>query len=195
MFERLLAGLVATSPLEAVAVILGLLYSVLAVRGRRECWIAGGLSAVLFVLLAADAALPMQAGLQLYYVVMAVYGWLRWSRQSDGARIGTLGLHWHLVAVAVVLGLSVPAAALLARETHAAWPYLDCVTTLGSLFATWLIARRILENWLYWIAIDAVLAFLFAAQGLVFAALQFTIYLGVSVAGWFTWRRHMRAAQ
>ncbi|MEO7774634.1 MAG: nicotinamide riboside transporter PnuC [Steroidobacteraceae bacterium] len=195
MLQQLVAGLLATSPLEAAAVVFGLAYSVLAVRGRRECWIAGGLSSLLFVYLSAVAALPMQSGLQVYYVIMALYGWVRWSRPGPAARIGTLALRWHCVAIAIVLAASVPAAALLARETHAAWPYLDSVTTLGSLFATWLIARRILENWLYWILIDALLAFLFAAQGLLFTALLFTIYLGVSTIGWFTWRRHRDCAQ
>jgi nicotinamide mononucleotide transporter len=194
MLHRLLAGLLATSPLEAAAVILGILYSLLAVRLRRSCWIAGGLSSLLFVYLAWSAALPMQASLQAWYVAMAVYGWLQWSRAGAVPQIGTWPLRRHCIAIAVIFLAALPASHWLATETHAAWPYLDSLSTLASLLATWLIARSKIENWLYWIAIDALLAFLFAAQGLVFSALLFAFYLGVALWGYRSWRRRQRVA-
>jgi nicotinamide mononucleotide transporter len=189
MLQSLLDGLRATSPLEAVAVLLGILYSVLAVRLQRSCWIAGGLSSLLFVLLAWRAALPMQATLQAGYVAMAVYGWLQWSRADATQRIGNWPLRRHCVALAAIFLVASPAARWLASGTQAAWPYLDSLSTLASLLATWLTARSKLESWLYWIAIDAVLAFLFAAQGLVFSALLFVCYIGVAVWGYRSWRR------
>lgn len=194
MLQRLLDGLLATAPLEAAAVVLGLLYSLLAVAHRRSCWIAGGLSAALFVYLASRAALPMQAMLQGFYVVMAVYGWLQWSRAGGVPRVTTWPLRNHCIAIAILLASAFALAGVLARETDAAWPYLDSVTTLASLLATWLIARSKLENWLYWIVIDALLAFLYAAQGLVFTALLFVVYLVVAVIGYGSWLRRLRAA-
>jgi nicotinamide mononucleotide transporter len=193
MLRSLLAGLLATSPLEAVAVLLGVLYSVLAVRLQRSCWIAGGLSSLLFVLLAWRAALPMQAALQAAYVAMAGYGWLQWSRAGAAQRIGSWPLRRHCVALAAIILAAMPAAHWLARETQAAWPYLDSFSSLASLLATWLTARSKLESWLYWIAIDAVLAFLFAAQGLIFSALLFVCYLGVALWGYRSWRRRRAA--
>jgi nicotinamide mononucleotide transporter len=194
MLQRLFAALLVTSPLEAAAVALGLLYSILAVRQKRACWVAGGLSSALFVYLAATAALPMQAALQGFYVAMSVYGWLQWSQAGVVPRVTTWPLRNHCLALGTVLAAGFPVAELLGRETHAAWPYLDSVTTLGSVLATWLIARSKLENWLYWIVIDALLAFLFAAQGLVFTALLFVVYLVVATLGYATWRRRLRAS-
>ncbi len=191
---RVLAGLAATGPVEATAVLLGLAYSLLAVRRSRWCWVAGGVSAAIFIYLSLRARLPMQAALQLYYVVISGYAWWHWSReeQSTGAlAVGTWPPLAHLAGWLIVVAVS----ALTARwltHTAAAWPRLDSLTTWGSLLATWLQARVKLENWLYWMLIDSVLAFLFAAQGLYFAALLSIVYLGVSTVGFVQWLRTYR---
>src|SRR5271163_4936132 len=81
LMARLWAGLLATSPLEALAVLSGLVYVVLAVPRSRWCWVAGGFSSLIYVGLSARARLPMQSLLQAWYVGVAVYGFLRWSRE------------------------------------------------------------------------------------------------------------------
>ena len=79
---RLWAGLLATSPLEAVAVLLSLIYVVLAVPRSRWCWVAGGVGSLIYVWLFARARLPMQSLLQVWYVGVAVFGFLRWSHEG-----------------------------------------------------------------------------------------------------------------
>lgn len=197
MIEALAAGLRSTTPLEASSVALGLLYALLAVRRIRWCWLAGGLSSAILVYLAARAQLPMQSALQAYYVGMAAYGFWHWSGHAGaGARpVSTLPLRAHAAAWAAILLASALTARWLAAETQAAWPYLDSLTTWASLFTTWLVARMKLENWLYWIAIDSVLVFLFAAQGLYFVALLFAAYLLIAVVGFFAWLKAIRPAQ
>ena len=106
-----------------------------------------------------------------------------------------LPLRENVLGIVATLAGAALLAALLARGTQAAWPLLDSVTTLGSLFATWLVARAKLENWLWWIVIDALLVFLFAAQGLVFLALLSLLYVGLAAAGYVTWRRQLRATE
>jgi nicotinamide mononucleotide transporter len=137
----------------------------------------------------------MQAGLQVYYVVISMYGWLHWTREKEAQgtlAVSTLPLTWHAAACAGVLLVSALSARWLAGQPDAAWPFLDSVTTWGSLFATWLEARVKLENWLYWICIDSVLAFLFATQGLYFVALLSVVYLGVSLVGFTKWLKSYR---
>jgi nicotinamide mononucleotide transporter len=185
----------ATGLVERAAVLLGLTYSVLAVRRSRWCWVAGGVSSALFIWLSLQARLPMQAALQVYYVVISVYGWWHWSRAGQAAgslQVSTWRPGSHLAAIACVCALSAVSAHWLAAQTHAAWPLLDSLTTWGSLYATWLTARVKLENWLYWIAIDSLLAFLFASQGLFLAALLSIVYLGVSTVGFIRWFRTWR---
>ncbi|HVO47459.1 MAG TPA: nicotinamide riboside transporter PnuC [Steroidobacteraceae bacterium] len=190
-----IAGVRDTSPLEAASVALGLAYSVLAVGRSRWCWITGGASSAILIYLALIHRLPMQAALQVYYVVISAYGWWHWSREEQAR--GTLAvsvwpLSYHVGACVAVVAVSVLNARWLAGQTQAAWPFLDSLSTWGSLYATWLTARVKLENWLYWIAIDSLLAFLFGAQGLYFVALLSVVYLGVSTVGFLRWLKIYR---
>ncbi len=194
MIESFIAGLRATSPLEAVSVVLGLLYAILAVRRVRWCWVAGGVSSAILAYLAFLAKLPMQAVLQAYYVGMAVYGFWHWSREGGATRrVSTLPVKYHLGAWAVIGLASVLTARWLAAETEAAWPLLDSAVTWTSLLATLLTARVKLENWLYWFTADAVAIYLFVAQGLMFVALLFVGFMIISVVGFFTWRKALLA--
>jgi nicotinamide mononucleotide transporter len=194
-FDSVWSGLMATSPAEAASVALALAYSVLAIRRSRWCWVTGGLSSAILIYLALQARLPMQAALQVYYVVISAYGWWHWTREEEAQ--GTLVITtWpalrHVVACGLVVLISALTARWLATQTQAAWPLLDSLTTWGSLYATWLQARVKLENWLYWICIDSVLAFLFGTQGLYFVALLSVVYLGVSAVGFTRWLKTYR---
>jgi nicotinamide mononucleotide transporter len=189
------SGLVATSPAEAASVALGLAYAVLAIRRSRWCWATGGLSSAIMIYLSLNARLPMQAALQVYYVVISVYGWWYWTREEEAQgtlAVTTWPIRWHLAACAAVVAISALTAHWLATQTQAAWPFLDSLTTWGSLYATWLQARVKLENWLYWIFIDSVLGFLFGTQGLFFVALLSVVYLGVSAVGFIRWLKTYR---
>jgi nicotinamide mononucleotide transporter len=182
-----------TSALEALAVVLGVLYVLLVLKRNRLGWVAGGASSLIYIYLAARARLPMQSALNAYYVVMALYGWRSWSRpQQQALGIAVWPLRSHLLALLGIAGLSVLTARWLQRETHAAWPYLDSMTTWVSLFATWLVARMKLENWLYWIGADAVMVFLYAMQGYLFSAGLFLTYLAVATFGFLEWRDQYR---
>ncbi|MEP7313332.1 MAG: nicotinamide mononucleotide transporter family protein, partial [Pseudomonadota bacterium] len=140
LLARLWMGLRATTWPEAIAVLLGLAYVLLALKQNRWCWVAGGASSLILAWLSARSRLPMQALLQLWYVGMAVYGWRQWSR-PQGDRIGTWPARLHAAGIAAALLLSLLVARWLASETQAAWPYLDSATTVLSLLATWLVAR------------------------------------------------------
>ena len=194
MTGALAAELRAISPAELVAMLLALAYLLLAYRRSRWCWVAGGVSSAISIVLFARARLPMQAALQVYYVLMSIYGFHHWSRDRDAAErpISSAPVRFHLAACAALVAASLATAHWLQTETQAAWPYLDSLTTWGSLFATWLVARVKLENWIYWFVIDAALAFLFAAQKLYLFALLSVVYLGIVVAGYFSWLKSYR---
>ncbi len=195
MIEEILTGLAATTPAEGISVVLGFAYSVLAVKRTRWAWVAGGLSSAILVVLAWNARLPMQAALQGYYVAMGFYGFWRWSKEEGEATraVSTLPLKVHAIALVAILVASLVSSRLLAGQTQAAWPFLDSLTTWGSLFATWLVAQVKLENWLYFIVFDAISVYLFVAQGLMFVALLFVAYLVVASVGFISWFRTWRA--
>jgi nicotinamide mononucleotide transporter len=177
--------------IEIIATVAGLGYAVLAARRNRMCWVAGAVSAACAAVLAGLRGLPMQSGLQVFYVAMSVYGWLSWTRSSAQGElpVGLWPYARHLAAAIVIVLLSVLSAHVLASETRAAWPLLDSLTTWFSLLATWLAARARLENWLYWVVIDAVLVFLFYKQQLPWLALLSLLYVGIACAGFIAWRR------
>jgi nicotinamide mononucleotide transporter len=184
-----------TSVAEAVAAALGLAYLLLAVKRSLLCWLCAFLSTVIYLVLFARAALYMQSALQIFYLVMAVYGFMDWKRGRT-AEQGVLIRMWppaqHGLALVTVVAASAVNGWLLARHTDAAAPYLDSFVTWASIITTWMVARRVLENWLYWIVVDAIAAYLYFMQGLLATTLLFVIYLGVVVRGYAVWRREYR---
>ncbi len=184
--------------LEAVnglALATGVTYAVLAARRNRLCWIAGAVSSACAAILSALNKLPMQAGLQIFYVGMSVYGWWSWKRHSSEGQlmIGVWPLGWHLGAALVLTFLSLMSAYWLRPADVAAWPLLDSVSTWFSLLATWLAARAKLENWLYWIVINALMVFLFYAQKVWGMALLSVFLMVIAGAGFIGWRRRLQA--
>jgi len=190
--NALLAQLRTTPLAEWLAVALGVVYVLLILRRNRWGWLAGGISSAILTLLAVRARLPMQALLQFSYVLAAVYGWWRWNSQASAQRIGVWHWRGHMLALGACLLASLALAQLLAREGYSAWPFLDSLVACLGLFATWLLARVFLENWLYWILIDSLSVYLFAVQGLVVTALLFLFYLAIAVQGFRSWRAAWR---
>lgn len=195
MLQSIIDGLLATTPLEAVSVLLGIAYLLLAVRRNRLCWVAGGSSAAIMIYLSAVRGLPMQAALQAYYVGMSVYGFWRWQEQATHSMrpVTTMPAWSHFAAWLAIAAISaVSARGLLMTGANAAWPFLDSLTTWGSLYTTWLVAQMKLENWIYWIGINSLLAFLFAEQGLMLWALLSAAYVVMSVVGFGSWLKAYR---
>lgn len=183
-----------SSGLEILATAGGIAYVVLAALRRRSCWIAGALSAVLLGVVSFAKALPMQAGLQVFYVGVSVYGYWNWSRSQVRGElpVGYSPMRWHLVAWAIVLPLSWFNAVWLDRNTAAAWPWLDSLTTWFSVYATWLAARARIDNWVYWIVIDGILVYLYYMQDASILALQFLLFTGLALGGFLAWRRRLQ---
>lgn len=191
--DALLDQLRATSAWEAFAAALGLAYLLLAVRRSLLCWLCAFVSTAIYLVLFARASLYMQSALQVFYLVMAVVGFMEWRRgRSDEGEV--LIRRWtakqHLLAAAAVLAATAVNGWLL-RSTDAAAPYVDSFVTWGSVITTWMVARRVIENWLYWIIVDAIAAWLYFSQGLLVTSLLFVIYLGIVVRGYFVWRRQL----
>lgn len=191
--------LLATSGWELLAVLLAIAYLLLALRENSLCWYCALASTVIFTGLFWDVSLLMESALNVYYMAMAVYGWWQW-RGSKGAvtnsgnsviEISTWPLRNHVLAWGVIAGLTAVSGSLLAKNTTAALPYLDSFTTWGSVLTTWMVTQKILENWLYWIVIDAISIVLYIDRGLYLTSLLFVAYVIIVVFGFFAWRKRM----
>lgn len=194
--DELLTQARASSPWEIAAAALGLVYLLLAVRRNLWCWLCALASTSIYLAIFARAALYMQAALQVFYLAMAIYGFFEWRRgrtQSGELAIQSWSARQHALAIVLVAAATFINGWLLIRYTDGAAPYVDSFVTWGSIITTWMVARRVIENWLYWLLVDGVAAWLYYSQGLLFTTLLFVIYLGVVVHGYIVWRREQAA--
>lgn len=190
-----------TMPLwEWLAVILSLAYVLLAAKGNKWCWPAAFFSTLIYTLIFYDVALFMDSFLNVYYMVMAVYGWYFWqnkqvdtssniSSQSTELILQSWSIIAHSKAIALLLLAALAIGFFMANYTSASFPYLDTITTVFALFATYLVAQKIVENWLYWLVIDAISIYLYIAKGLQPTAFLFCIYLIIAAYGYWSWLR------
>ena len=179
----------ALSITEIAAVVLAVAYLVLAVRQNILCWLAAFLSSGLYMGIFFAARLYMESVLQIFYVAMAVYGWYAWRYggvEHVGVRINVWSVRQHAVVLTGVAALS----CLLGwgmSYTGAAFPYADSFTTVAAIVTTYMVARKVLENWIYWFVIDSISVYLYASRELYLTALLFLSYLVLIVIGFRTW--------
>ena len=193
--QQLIADFLAMNYLELVAVVLAIGYLLLAVRQSLWCWAAAFVSTAIYLYLFFDARLYMESVLQVFYLAMAVYGWQQWRRGGVGGKnleISSYPLAVHGAAIALVLALSALSGWLLSSYTEAAFPYLDSFTTWSAVWTTFLVTRKKLENWLYWIVIDSLSIYLYDSRGLALTALLFGLYVVISVFGYIGWQNVRR---
>lgn len=183
--------------LEILAVILGIAYLLLAMRENILCWYAAFFSTAIFLSVFWEVKLYMESGLQIFYLVMAVYGWYQWRNNTNdnnadnnnSLAISTWTTQRHVTVILVTLCISAASGYGLASYTDANFPYLDSLTTWGAVVTTYMVARKVLENWIYWFFIDALSIYLYIDRGLYFTALLFAAYLIIVIFGYLTWSR------
>jgi nicotinamide mononucleotide transporter len=197
--QTVLATAQSMSLLEVTAVVFAMAYLLLAVRENVLCWLFAFLSTAIYTVLFWDVSLLMESALNVYYMAMAVYGWYQWTRGGTNGdelphalAVRSMSGSQHVWVIAAIVVLSAVSGYLLGEHSTAAWPYVDSFTTWASVITTYLVARKYLQNWLYWIIIDAVSVPLYIDRGLNLTALLFVAYVVIAVIGYFKWRDHFR---
>lgn len=178
--------------LETLAVALGVAYLVLAMRENSLCWYCAFFSTALYVWIFGDVSLYMESALNVYYMGMAIYGWFQWQRggiNHEGLAIVRWTVKQHGLAISTIVLIALVSGYLLSIGTDARLPYLDSLTTWGSILTTVMVARKVLENWLYWIAINTISIYLYLDRGLEQTALMFMLYLVLAILGYYAWRK------
>ena len=181
--------------LETVAVILAIAYLLFAIKENSLCWYCAFFSTAIYVWIFGDVSLYMESVLNIYYMAMAVYGWYQWQRggqDKTGLEISRWSPGNHSMAIGVILIATVISGYLLAANTDARLPYLDSFTTWASVITTVMVARKIIENWLYWVVIDIVSIFLYLDRGLYQTAGLFVLYIVLAVVGYIIWVKKYR---
>lgn len=180
---------------ELVSVIAAIIYVILAARQNIWCWLFGIISAILWTYAAAVYyKLYVDSILQVYYVLMGIYGWYAWTKgfkNNQTLPISQLKLQNHIVIIVGGLILTYLVGTFFKHYTDAVATYLDAFTTIFSIITTILVARKILENWLYWIIIDGVYIYLYGGRGGYLFAFLNVVYVIIAIIGYWNWRKQM----
>ena len=179
---------------ELIAVIFGLAYLVLAILIHHWCWYMTLCSAALFLWLFWSVELYLMSLLQIFFMGIAIIGLFKWDPNSKKLekRIIKIKPKNHLYILSLIILSSTIIGWFLSQFSDDALPYLDTVTTVASLVTSWMVAKKILENWLYWIVIDAISIYIYIERGLYLTVLLFTIYLIMAALGYHKWKRSYR---
>ena len=183
--------------IEIIATGFGVLCVVLTIRRNIWCWPTGLIQVLLFIVIFYDAKLYSDLILHVIYVGMQLYGWHVWRNhgvQTEDGSIRVLTMprfklvSWTVITAAGTLLLG----AGMQRWTDASVPYGDAFTTVASLVAQYLLARKHLENWLFWIVVDVIAIGIYVQKSLLATAVLYSVFLVLAIIGYLTWRQKMR---
>ena len=180
------------TPIEAIAVVFGLLAVWLTVRQHIACWPAGLVQVTLYVWIFYQVRLYSDLILHVIYIGVQIYGWYHWLHGGrDRSELPVTRLtatetgFWSAAALAGTAGWGY----LMATTTDAAVPYGDAFTTAASLVAMWLQARKKLESWWFWIAVDVVAIVIYWYKALYLTSGLYLVFLGLCIAGIAAWKK------
>jgi len=182
------------SCLELFAVLLGIISVFLSTRESIWAWPTALINVSLFCVLFFRAGLYSDTGLQVVYFGLSVYGWYEWLYGGKGHTTLKVsrasGRVWVVLAVLAVACWTT-LSAITSRLPGTALPHLDAATTTVSLLAQWMMTRKLLENWLIWIAVDVVYVGMFTYKGLYLTAFNYGVYLVLAWLGYISWKRSL----
>jgi len=183
--------------IELLGAIFGLLYIILSIRQNIWCWPVGLITSALYIYVFYITKFYADMGLQVYYLVVSIYGWYFWlfggkSKKTDDLKISSVKFNLSIYLVIATVVLFGIIAYILVNYTDSEIPYWDAFTTAGSFIATWMLARKIIEHWLVWIIIDAVSLGLYIYKGLYATVILFAVYTVLAVTGYIEWKKELK---
>lgn len=180
---------------EYLAVCLSAAYLILAMQQSLWCWPAAFLSTIIYTVLFYNGALLMDSLLNVYYMAMAIYGWYFWrfgNKNDTGNQqvpIISWSLEKHLKHSLIILLVALGLGYVMDNYTHADFAYLDSMTTCFSLLATYMVVKKVLENWLYWVIIDGASMYLYVNKGFYPTTVLFGLYTFLAIWGYMQWQQ------
>ncbi|MHC1704692.1 MAG: nicotinamide riboside transporter PnuC [Tenuifilaceae bacterium] len=177
--------------IEGIATFFGLICVWLTVKQNIWCWPTGIAQVALYIFVFYEAHLYSDMILHIFYVFINIYGWYHWLKKDveteelKVSRTGKAFIGWVVVCIVGTFAWGF----LLANYTDAALPYPDSFITAASLIAQWLMARKVLESWIFWIIVDIVAVFVYLIKSLYLTTGLYAIFLIMATIGYFEWRK------
>ena len=179
------------SIIESFAVLFSILYVILAAKENIWCWAAAIISVSLYVYIFYTVQLYPETGLQIFYFIMAIVGYYMWNKQ-DKERIKEWSETKHLLIILFGAIFTFFMGFYFSTYTDSQMPIIDSFTTVFSIIATYMVIKKVLRNWLYWIVIDAVSVYIYFNRDLHLTSLLFVAYTIIAVFGYFAWMKRMK---
>tara|TARA_B100000508_G_scaffold140085_2_gene140031 strand:+ start:42609 stop:43220 length:612 start_codon:yes stop_codon:yes gene_type:complete len=196
VLQQIWDGILETSWLEGLGVLTGVLYVILAAKKHISCWFFGIFSTSIYIYLCFTSELFIESGLQVFYLIMGIYGWIQWNHDSsDDLPIKKWKLSNHLINIILSGAITLILGFIMDKYTDQASPYLDSFTTVFSLAATFMVTQRVLGNWIYWIVIDLALAILYSSRSLYLTGVQYFIFAIIATFAFFSWLNYYKQEQ
>ena len=185
--------------LEYAGVITGFIYLWLEIKQKPSMWLLGGICSFLYVFIFAFSRIYADMGFNIYNFVISIYGFYQWRKSLSGdakaerkeSRLEYRRLNARRFAAisGVTLAIYVVIAALLNYLTDSPMPFGDAFTTTLSIVATWLLAKRYIEQWLFWVVVNLVSIYLYYLRGLYPTMVLYSVYAIVAFVGYAVWKK------
>lgn len=183
--------------IELLGLIFGLLYVILSIKQNIWCWPVGFITSALYVYVFFVTKFYADMGLQVYYLLVSIYGWYNWmfgagSKKPDDLKISKIKLKLGIYLIITMILLFVVIAFILVNYTDSELPYWDSFTTAASFIATWMLAKKIIEHWIIWIIVDFVSLGLYVYKGLYPTVILFAVYTILAILGYLEWKKELK---
>lgn len=178
---------------EIIAVVLAIAYLLLAVKQNLWCWVVAFFSTLIYSVLFFDVSLLMDSALNVYYLVMAVYGWYSWKygnllQTQQSLKVNSYDIKKHIKIIIILSVISLIFGFIMSNYTSADFAYLDSATTVFAVFTTYMLTKKVLENWIYWIIIDALSIYIYINKGFYLTAVLFAFYTILAFVAYKKWK-------
>ena len=187
--------------LEILGVITGIVYLWLEYNASIYLWIVGIIMPAIYIFVYHNAGLYADFGINIYYLVIAVYGWVAWKtgftlfgskKQKRELRIAHAPLSAWAKAGAAYVAAQLFIAYILINYTDSTVPWSDAFTTALSIVGMWMLARKYIEQWWVWCVVDVASSALYAYKELYFTAILYAVYAIIAIFGYLKWKKLMQ---
>ena len=175
------------SIIEILAVIFSIIYVILAARQNILCWMFAALSVILFIYICYSANLYAETCLQVFYLYMAAYGYHNWGNNEKKFNYYQLSATHHILIIISGAIFTFLIGFYFTTYTNSEMPIIDAFTSVFSVIATFMVIKKVLENWLYWIIIDIMSIYLYFSKDLHLTSMLFAVYTIIAFFGYFSW--------
>jgi nicotinamide mononucleotide transporter len=198
LFQSIYDGLIHTTPLEAIAVIMGIVSVWYSRKENILVYPTGLINTTLYIYLSFKGHLLGEASVNLYYTIMSLYGWYLWTRKTEDKTNFVLQIshsnkkEWVQqfiffgVIYAIIYLLLTYAKTAFAPE---AIPWADAFASATAYTGMWLMAKKKVESWIWWILTNIASIPLYFIKGYAFTSVQFMVLLILAIAGWISWNQ------